>query len=225
MSDLDVKTKQVSICKVCKKNLIYNSLATKGKFCSYQCYWSSKKGVITKNAKLFKKGEHASKATEFKKGSKGNFKNATLFSTCSFCNKRIKHFQSIKRKFCSYNCYWEDKKLNWDQKEYKDKAIKAVLKGLLKRPTSLEQETISLFSKYNLPYKYVGDGELIIGGKNPDFVNINGEKKLIEVGNVYHHQGNYIQERKEHFAKYGWETYVFIGDQLNEKQILSELKK
>ena len=57
------------------------------------------------------------------------------------------------------------------------------------------------------------------------FVNINGEKKLIEVGNIYHHQGNYIEKRKEHFKKYGWETYFFITNNLEEKEVLSILKE
>ena len=35
---------------------------------------------------------------------------------------------------------------------------------------------IDLINKYNLPYKYTGNGKFILGGKNPDFVNVNGEK-------------------------------------------------
>jgi len=113
----------------------------------------------------------------------------------------------------------------WSQKEFKEKRIHAILKGLFKRPTNLEKDAIKFFSKYNLPYKYVGDGSLIIGGKNPDFVNINGEKKLVEIGNVFHHKGDYIEKRKEHFAKYGWQTYILIGDKFNEEKMLNELEK
>jgi len=32
------------------------------------------------------------------------------------------------------------------------------------------------------------------------FININGEKICIEVGNTYHHKNDYEQKRKEHFA-------------------------
>ena len=85
------------------------------------------------------------------------------------------------------------------------------------------EEMIKNINRNNLPYKYVGDGSFIIGYKNPDFINTNGEKKLIEVGNEYHHQDNYISKRRKHFAKYGWESYIFITNKLNEKQILSIL--
>lgn len=110
-------------------------------------------------------------------------------------------------------------------KENKEKQIKAILKGLIKRPTYLEKQMIDIIKRNNLPYKYTGNGTFLIGYKNPDFVNINGEKKLIEVGNVYHHQNNYENERRNHFAKYGWKSYIFIQDHLDEKQILSVLLK
>ena len=92
------------------------------------------------------------------------------------------------------------------------------------RPTSLERQMIQLIEKHNLPYKYTGDGSFLIGWKNPDFININGEKKLIEVGNVYHHPNGYEKKRRAHFAKYGWESYIFIGDKLDEEKIIKELK-
>ncbi len=111
----------------------------------------------------------------------------------------------------------------WKNKERREKQLEIMLRGLIKRPTSLEEDMIKLIKKYNLPYKYTGNGDVWIGGKNPDFININGEKKLIEVGNIYHHQGNYIQERRKHFAKYGWKSYIFISDRLNETEILKRM--
>ncbi len=108
-------------------------------------------------------------------------------------------------------------------KEKREEFLRHVLKGLIKRPTSLEKQMIDIIKRNNLPYKYTGNGSFLIGFKNPDFININGEKKLIEVGNVFHHQGNYIKERSEHFAKYGWKSLIFIGNTLNEKEILSKL--
>ena len=88
---------------------------------------------------------------------------------------------------------------------------------------------INIIKKYNLPYKYVGNGDLIINGKNPDFVNINGEKKLIEVGcnfykeRMYGSLEKYKIERKKHFAKYGWDTIFCLGDKLSEKEVLAKI--
>ena len=114
-------------------------------------------------------------------------------------------------------------RVHWENKEWREKQVKLMLASLFKRPTSLEREMIQIIEKYKLPYKYVGDGSFLIGYKNPDFININGEKKLIEVGNVYHHQGDYIEKRKAHFTRYGWESYFFITNKLEENKIIYTL--
>lgn len=223
-----LKILKSSVCKTCGKKFLYYPLSTKGIFCSFGCRRKYQKGKIGKNAKLIKKGEHLSVLTEFKEGNKNNFKNAMVASKCLACKKEILDFSSSHRNYCSYACYWKAKKelmkSTWSNSDYKDRAVKAILKGLIKRPTSLEKQMIDIIKRNNLPYKYTGDGSFLIGYKNPDFVNINGEKKLIEVGNTYHHQGNYSGRRRKHFAKYGWESHIFIGKHLNEDYILKILK-
>ena len=111
----------------------------------------------------------------------------------------------------------------WQNKEYREQQItrlnseenvKKALKGLFKRPTSFEKKIIDLCKKYNFPYKYVGDGELIICYRNPDFVNVNGQKKLIEPYYSGCHPVNYEESRGGLFAKYGWKTLF-----LNEKDL------
>lgn len=109
--------------------------------------------------------------------------------------------------------------------ELRERLIKAQLKGLSKRPTSLEKQMIEIIQKYNLPYKYVGDGSLIIGYKNPDFVNTNGEKICVDVRSravctrlEKISPEEYKQQRKEHFAKYGWESIVFWDTDMPEAE-------
>ena len=57
-------------------------------------------------------------------------------------------------------------------------------------------------------WKYVGDFQTFIGGKCPDFMNVNGQKKLIEVFGDYWHQDDDPQKRIDHFSEYGFETLV-----------------
>jgi len=56
------------------------------------------------------------------------------------------------------------------------------------RPNKPEKRVIGLLDKV-LPaiFEYVGDGSLWIKGKNPDFVNVNGKKQIIEVLGCYWH--------------------------------------
>lgn len=124
----------------------------------------------------------------------------------------------------------------WSE-ERKEETIRKLLKGLNKRPTSLEKKLIELTERNNLPYKYVGDGEFILGGKCPDFVNMNGEKICIEVRPrcmcKYWSKctpEEYEQRRKEHFAKYGWECILIWADkhnkfELSENMIIEKLKE
>ena len=66
----------------------------------------------------------------------------------------------------------------WKDPEYKNKQVKLIMKGWRIRPNKPEKLLIKLLDNI-LPkeYKYVGDGQLIIGGRCPDYVNINGKKK------------------------------------------------
>lgn len=152
---------------------------------------------------------------------------------CDNCGKKIMRIPwQIKfgwGKFCSLICKQQSKelknrisrlaKLRWQDPEFFKKSFKA----FSRRPTSLEKQMMEIIRKYNLPYKYTGDGSFLIGWKNPDFVNTNSEKKVIEVGNIYHHPYPYAENRAKHYAKYGWASYIFIQDKLNEEEIINKL--
>lgn len=146
-----------------------------------------------------------------------------LKKKCLVCNKDFVVLRHRKKAvFCSNICR---QKGTWENDDWKEKKLTQMTRSLWNRPTNLEKQMMNIIKHYDLPYKYTGDFSFWIGGKNPDFVNINGEKKLIEVGNVFHHQGDYIEERRKHFARYGWKSYIFIGDKLDKKEILNILEE
>lgn len=99
--------------------------------------------------------------------------------------------------------------------EYREKVITNWFKSLWKRPNSLELKFIKIIKEKNLPYKYVGDGSFLIGFKNPDFININGEKICIEVANHFHHPEPWAEKRIQHFEKWGWKCYIIFEDELD----------
>ena len=111
-----------------------------------------------------------------------------------------------------------------DNPNYQGRQMHKILSRLKARPTSLEKKFAALCQKYTLPYKYTGDGSVLIGYKNPDFVNINGQKICIEVANRYHHPDPYKENRIKHFAKWGWKCIVFFEDELDESEMLEVLK-
>lgn len=83
----------------------------------------------------------------------------------------------------------ENSKKHWADPEYKDRTVKSQIRASSRRPTTPEKVVIEMLKEI-LPnqYQYVGSGhETVINGCNPDFININGQKKVIEVfGDWYH---------------------------------------
>jgi len=56
----------------------------------------------------------------------------------------------------------------------------------------------------------VGDGSFVINGFNPDFVNINGQKKIIELFGDYWHRNTQIKDKKriKTYNKYGYKVLI-----------------
>lgn len=109
--------------------------------------------------------------------------------------------------------------------------IKKLLKGLQKRPTKPEQQLIDIIKQNNLPFVYTGDGKIIIERLCPDFIDNNGQKKIIEVFGRYWHTGNrnHISEmqRRKIYSKYGFDMLVIWDDELKnttEKQIVHKIE-
>jgi len=75
----------------------------------------------------------------------------------------------------------------WADPQYSSRVRPLIIKGNYTKPTQPEQRLINIINKYELPFKYTGDGSFQIHGINPDFVNYNGEKVVIEVFGDYWH--------------------------------------
>lgn len=66
-------------------------------------------------------------------------------------------------------------------------AVRSMRQGQFTCPNRPETIMINLIIKYNLPYRFVGDGSVMIGHKNPDFINID-HTKIIEVFGEFWHR-------------------------------------
>lgn len=103
----------------------------------------------------------------------------------------------------------------WQDKQYANRRTRAMMLGQHRKPNRIEAILLSLLETH-FPncWKYVGDGSFVIDGLNPDFINTNGKKQIIEVfGNYWHKTRvrNYRdteQGRISAFAQYGYATLV-----------------
>jgi len=75
-------------------------------------------------------------------------------------------------------------------------------------------------------YKFVGNSKVVIENFNPDFINTNGQKKIIEMyGNYWHNLPSYKKRDKRRlksYKKYGYDTLIVWEKELQNKK---ELKK
>lgn len=93
--------------------------------------------------------------------------------------------------------------------------VQKMAKAWNRKPNKPEALLINLLeSMYPGQWKYTGDFSLTINGKCPDFVNINGQKKIIELFGDYWHRGQNPEERIAAFKPFGYEALIIWEHEL-----------
>jgi len=95
---------------------------------------------------------------------------------------------------------------------------------LRKLPNKKETLLQMILQDQRLPYQYVGNGQFTLGNYCPDFVNTNGQKKIIELFGNYWHKPEEIETRSKKFAEFGFKTLVVWENELkNIPSVISKL--
>lgn len=113
----------------------------------------------------------------------------------------------------------EAKIRHWQDPEYIKKQMKAFNVKQNKIEKLLENILCDLFLN---EYKFVGDGKFILAGKCPDFVNVNGQKKIIELYGDYWHRNDNPHSRIELFAQYGYQTLIVWEHELRNLELVKQ---
>ena len=93
-------------------------------------------------------------------------------------------------------------------------------------PNKAEGKLISLFESNDLPFRYTGNGEVWFGNRNPDFINTNGKKQVIELLGTYWHPLFDGADRVEHYKQYGFSCLAVWEDELqDEDKVIKRVKK
>ena len=107
--------------------------------------------------------------------------------------------------------------------EDKSERIQKVIIGNRRRPTNPELYLENILDgMFPNEWQYTGDGKLVVGGKCPDFMNINGKKQLIELFGDYWHKDENPQIRINHFKCFGYDTLVVWERELQDIEALTE---
>jgi len=114
------------------------------------------------------------------------------------------------------------------------KQIETYLKAPFKRDkiNKSEKRLNKILNKlFPKEYKFVGNSKIWIGNFNPDFINCNGQKKIIEFyGDYWHNLPNYKKRDKRRLKEYsrlGYSTLVIWEHELkieNKENLINRLK-
>lgn len=119
-----------------------------------------------------------------------------------------------------------------EDSEYKKRLVTALLNQA--KPNKVEQQLIDWMSADGLPYKYVGDGAVVIEGRCPDFINTDGAKRVIELFGDYWHDerrnkrltaSRTVEGTQTHYKKYGFDCLIIWQRELrNKKAVLDRVR-
>jgi len=111
----------------------------------------------------------------------------------------------------------QSRKKSWQNPIYKESQLIAIGKGLCILPNKPETHLSSVLSnRYLGKMKYTGDYSFTIGGKCPDFISTNGQKKIIELYGDYWHRNDDPQDRIDLFKQYGYDTLIIWEHELKD---------
>jgi len=183
---------------------------------------------------------------------------------CKYCKEEYLTYPSINLFFCSKDCMYKwrkgktwheifenskkmieerkgkrysidtEFKKGWQYTERGKEIIKKRTVKLGKELSKVEQQAIRLFEDYKIPFDFVGDGKLIVGSKNPDFIYRNNGKKIIEIYSDYWHRKDickYWHQTEEgailYYEVFGYNCLVIWEKELKEdpKKVVSKIRK
>ena len=202
------------ICKGCGKVFYVKPKHSNRKYCSRECYLQHNRGWHhSEETKLKLKRIMNSPEVREKIASKLRGKNNPFYGK-RHRDETIKKLreQAIQRIA--------------NDPEYRRKILEASYKGWLKLTSQLqrylkeglpnpsEKKLLEILNKV-CPGEYrYNNGWFVLGGKIPDFVNVNGKKKVIELFGEAYHREEEVEERRSHFRKYGWDCLVIWAKEL-----------
>ncbi len=199
------------------------------RFCSRSCAARSDKHKTPAGWNLGCSG-----APTWNKGLAGRRLKPEEFLLCPTCGKSYplrKRGKATPSKFCSRACYGAYRALAYSgsnsprfgtklspnvrkeisrqmRKLWREKP-EVMKKALSCRAPNKDEASLSLFlAQLGYSYKYVGDGSLIIGGKNPDFVSTSAEHRVIELFGERWHPRTDEPKRIGHFQQHGYATLI-----------------
>jgi len=123
----------------------------------------------------------------------------------------------------------ESRKAQWKDPEYQ----KHQAESCHQKPNESELRLQAILDRYQPgKWKFVGDSQFWIGNRNPDFLNVDGEKQVIEMFGAFWHDPTWFPNRPSeeeliaHYREYGFSCIVFQEYEVycDEKLVVEKVK-
>lgn len=126
--------------------------------------------------------------------------------------KRREHISVWNRTFGqekTYRMINRQQELFRTDAEYRDRVVKARLRGNHLKPNKLETLFLNMLNEW-FPdcWEFTGDGSLIIGGFNPDFRNLH-KNCIIEIFGDFWHDKDEVEYKKNVYSSFGFRCLIF----------------
>ncbi len=109
----------------------------------------------------------------------------------------------------------------WRDPVKREQIVKSLLE--IRSPNKQELEVLALLNEnFGNEWVFVGNGDLIVGGFCPDFLNVNHEKILVEYFGRYWHRPQDGKFKAKVYAKFGYKTLIIWSEEMREKDKLIE---
>jgi len=105
-----------------------------------------------------------------------------------------------------------------------DERLRRISKALNVKPNKAEGVFDNFLQEWcPNEWLYNGNGQhLVLGGKIPDWININGRKAFIELYGDYWHRGENPEERISQFGRFGYSTLIIWEHELKDPEAVKE---
>lgn len=157
---------------------------------------------------------------------------------CDNCGKVFwdKRINGREHYFCSKECmgeYFTGENNPFYNGEFSEEALEKIMEARNAKPNDLEKHFIDIINSNDLPFRYVGDGEVVIGGKCPDFIHDNDDRMVLELfGNYWHspllrpdmRKSSTYNATLEHYREHGCVCLIIWENELEKpKQVVEKI--
>lgn len=217
LEKMDIKTKEnifnsLKTCPICFKQTNYRGLRQHMLIHNPTKEWILAKKRISKTLMGHSVSEESNQKNKEKHlGKKHSEETKSKMSLASKGKLKSKeHCESFKR-------YWAT-----CSPEARTKRVRNAARALTVHPNKAEKKLEEILNDLNLSYKFTGDFSFILNGKCPDFVNTNGQKKIIELFGDYWHRNDSGEDRINDFKQFGYDTLIVWESELKNIDALKD---